>query len=78
MPDTTELLDHYYLTIGGQAPRAELLANVAEIVVESSLHLPDVATITLSYTFFEVGGTVPAAPQPTAAAPQEDSSKVRL
>lgn len=47
MPDTTELLDHYYLTIGGQAPRAELLANVAEIVVESSLHLPDVATITL-------------------------------
>ncbi|MBP6852834.1 MAG: cytochrome c oxidase assembly protein [Rhodoferax sp.] len=38
----------------------------------------DVATITLSYTFFEVGGTVPAAPQPTAAAPQEDSSKVRL
>jgi cytochrome c oxidase assembly protein subunit 11 len=27
----------------------------------------DVATITLSYTFFEVGGTMPAAPQPTAA-----------
>jgi cytochrome c oxidase assembly protein subunit 11 len=27
----------------------------------------DVATITLSYTFFEVGGSVPAAPQPTAA-----------
>jgi cytochrome c oxidase assembly protein subunit 11 len=27
----------------------------------------DVATITLSYTFFEVGGSMPAAPQPTAA-----------
>jgi cytochrome c oxidase assembly protein subunit 11 len=27
----------------------------------------DVATITLSYTFFEVGGSVPAAPRPTAA-----------
>ena len=27
----------------------------------------DVATITLSYTFFEVGGGVPAAPRPTAA-----------
>ena len=38
----------------------------------------DVATITLSYTFFEVGGTVPPAPQPTAAARPEDSSKVRL
>jgi cytochrome c oxidase assembly protein subunit 11 len=38
----------------------------------------DVATITLSYTFFEVGGTVPPAPQPTAAARPEDSAKVRL
>ena len=30
----------------------------------------DVTTITLSYTFFEVGGKVPAAPQSTAAAAQ--------
>ena len=29
----------------------------------------DVTTITLSYTFFEVGGKTPAAPQSTAAAP---------
>ena len=28
----------------------------------------DVTTITLSYTFFEVGGKTPAAPQSTAAA----------
>ena len=28
----------------------------------------DVTTITLSYTFFEVGGKVPAAPSSTAAA----------
>jgi len=27
----------------------------------------DVTTITLSYTFFEVGGKTPAAPQSTAA-----------
>jgi len=47
MPDTTELLSHYYLKLGGKQPRAELLTNVTEIVVESSLHLPDVATITL-------------------------------
>ncbi len=30
----------------------------------------DVTTITLSYTFFEVGGKTPAAPRSTAAAPQ--------
>ncbi|MNL87966.1 cytochrome C oxidase assembly protein [compost metagenome] len=29
----------------------------------------DVTTITLSYTFFEVGGKTPAAPESTAAAP---------
>ena len=32
----------------------------------------DVTTITLSYTFFEVGGKTPAAPQSTAAASQKD------
>ncbi|MBS0468882.1 MAG: cytochrome c oxidase assembly protein [Proteobacteria bacterium] len=30
----------------------------------------DVTTITLSYTFFEVGGKIPAAPQPSAALAQ--------
>lgn len=29
----------------------------------------DVTTITLSYTFFEVGGKTPPAPQSTATAP---------
>jgi cytochrome c oxidase assembly protein subunit 11 len=33
----------------------------------------DVTTITLSYTFFEVGGKTPAAPQ--AAAPQKDGER---
>lgn len=37
----------------------------------------DVATITLSYTFFEVGGTVPPAPQPTAAVTPDNASGVR-
>ena len=37
----------------------------------------DVATITLSYTFFEVGGSVPAAPQPTAAARPAADAEVR-
>ena len=37
----------------------------------------DVATITLSYTFFEVGGTTPAAPQPTAAVVGDGLAGVR-
>jgi len=42
----------------------------------------DVTTITLSYTFFEVGGKVPPAPaggvEPTAAAPVQVAPQVRL
>ena len=37
----------------------------------------DVSTITLSYTFFEVGGSVPAAPQPTAAVGSDPAAKTR-
>jgi len=37
----------------------------------------DVATITLSYTFFEVGGTVPPAPKPTAASPADRAAEIR-
>jgi cytochrome c oxidase assembly protein subunit 11 len=37
----------------------------------------DVATITLSYTFFEVGGSVPAAPQPTAAVTTDNAQGER-
>jgi len=37
----------------------------------------DVATITLSYTFFEVGGSMPAAPQPTAAVTTHDAPGAR-
>lgn len=37
----------------------------------------DVGTITLSYTFFEVGGPVPPPPQPTALVEPEANAKVR-
>jgi cytochrome c oxidase assembly protein subunit 11 len=37
----------------------------------------DVSTITLSYTFFEVGGSVPAAPRPTAAVVVAPALKAR-
>ena len=36
----------------------------------------DVKTITLSYTFFEVGGPVPPAPQSTAAVTQDAASRI--
>ncbi len=36
----------------------------------------DVKTITLSYTFFEVGGPVPPAPQSTAAVTQNAASRI--
>ena len=37
----------------------------------------DVQTITLSYTFFEVGGRTPAAPQSTALAPAQAAPATR-
>ena len=37
----------------------------------------DVKTITLSYTFFEVGGPVPRAPEPTAAVAPDAASDFR-
>jgi phage protein D len=41
------LVPLFYLKIDGQQPRAELTADIETITVESSLHMPDVATITL-------------------------------
>ncbi|MEO7941270.1 MAG: cytochrome c oxidase assembly protein, partial [Burkholderiaceae bacterium] len=35
----------------------------------------DVTTITLSYTFFEVGGTVPPAPSSAAAKPAPETTR---
>jgi phage protein D len=47
MPDQAGLLSHFYLKIGGQNARDDLTASIATVTVESSLHMPDVATITL-------------------------------
>ena len=45
---TSTLQSHFYLTIGGEETLSEDLARaIIEIRVENSLHLPDVATITL-------------------------------
>ena len=48
MSDTTRLQAQFYITIDGQAVSAEMQNSLTEVTVESSLHLPDAATITLT------------------------------
>ena len=48
MPDSSQLLSHFYLMLDGAVALDELMRDVMEITVENSLHLPDVATIALN------------------------------
>jgi phage protein D len=48
VPDTTGLLSQIYVTLDGQDAPAELTSNLLDVTVENSLHLPDVATLTLN------------------------------
>jgi phage protein D len=48
MPDSSQLLSHFYLMLDGAVALEELMRDVMEITVENSLHLPDVATIVLN------------------------------
>lgn len=52
MPDTGALVSHFYLEIegAGEALSHELADDLVSVSVESSLHLPDVATIVLHDT----------------------------
>ncbi len=47
MSNTQPLLSFFYLKLDGQPARGDLMSSVQEVTVESSLHLPDVATLTL-------------------------------
>lgn len=47
MPDTSKLLSQFYVMLDGEVAFEEFMRDVMEITVESSLHLPDVATIVL-------------------------------
>ncbi|MEO7966955.1 MAG: type IV secretion protein Rhs, partial [Gemmatimonadaceae bacterium] len=49
MPNTTLHQEHAYLKFGG-AENAELQADILELVVETSLQLPDMAVLTLHDT----------------------------
>jgi phage protein D len=47
MTDSEQLLPQFYVKLDGQDAPVELLHDLLDIVVESSLHLPDVATLVL-------------------------------
>jgi phage protein D/phage baseplate assembly protein gpV len=47
MPDTSNLLSQFYVKIDGTDASEEFMHDLIEVTVESSLHLPDVATLTL-------------------------------
>ena len=47
MPDSTLLLSQFYIKISGQEASEDMMRNLVEATVESSLHLPDVATLVL-------------------------------
>lgn len=47
MPETAELISQFYVKLNGQDAPDELTADLLEISVETSLHLPDVCTVSL-------------------------------
>jgi phage protein D/phage baseplate assembly protein gpV len=47
LTDTTRLLSQFYVTLDGAPASEAMLNNLVDATVESSLHLPDAATITL-------------------------------
>jgi phage protein D len=50
MPDTSNLLSQFYVKIDGTDASEEFMHDLIEVTVESSLHLPDVATLILHDT----------------------------
>lgn len=47
MSDTSGLLSQFYIKIAGQNASEEFMHDLVDVRVESSLHLPDIATLTL-------------------------------
>src|SRR3712207_6547572 len=48
MPEASAFVSQCYVTIDGTPVPDEFMANLAEITVENSLHMPDVATVVLN------------------------------
>ncbi len=47
MPDRNNLLSQFYVKLNGQQVPEDFTRNLEHIIIETSLHLPDVATLTL-------------------------------
>src|SRR5262245_59796363 len=47
LPDSTLLLSQFYIKIDGTEASEPMMLNLVEATVENSLHLPDVAPVTL-------------------------------
>ena len=47
MADTSQLLSQFYFTLDGSDATEDFMRDLMEVTVESSLHLPDVATLVL-------------------------------
>src|SRR5579862_4655326 len=47
MPDTTTLISQFYVAVEGMDDSigVELMGDILEVTVDSSLHMPDVATV---------------------------------
>jgi phage protein D len=48
VPDTTPLLTQVYVELDSQPAPAEFVQDLQDVTVENSLHLPDVATLTMN------------------------------
>src|SRR4051794_38185071 len=48
VPDTTTLLSQVYVQLDGQGAPAEFVTDMLDVIIENSLHLPDVATLTVN------------------------------
>jgi len=48
VPDSTTLLSQVYVELDGQTAPAEFVQDALDVTVENSLHLPDVATLTIN------------------------------
>ncbi len=52
MADQTQLLSQFYVSVEGMddSTAVQVMADILEVTVENSLHLPDVATVVLHDT----------------------------
>lgn len=47
MSSTSDLISHFYVTLGGSNAPEQFMRDLVEITVEASLHMPDAATLVL-------------------------------